>query len=179
MNFACLRLLRWSIFLLFLTCGSSFSQVTTKKVDLKESASAEAKTTSTLPENSKVTILQRTGFWVRATAEKSTGWLKVTDLRFSSEGGGRINLSSLDSGRTGTNNIVSTSAARGLSAKELSEATPDFAAVRLLISLSRNEELLKKFRAEGGLEIRQITAITPSASNTKSITPTKADKDEW
>ncbi len=179
MIFACLRLLRWSILFLSLTCISSFSQVTTKKVDLKESASSESKTTLTLPENSKVTILQRTGFWVRATAEKSTGWLKVTDLRFSNDVSGRVNLSSVDSGRTGTNNIVSTSAARGLSAKELSEATPDFAAVRLLTSMSRNEELLRKFRAEGGLEIRQIAVIAPSVSNTKPATSTKADNNEW
>ncbi len=160
----------------------TLAQVSTRNADLKESASVDSRTVRAIPENSKLTILQRTGFWVRVTADTATGWLKLTDVRYSTSAGGSVNLSSLDSGRTGSNNIVSSSASRGLSAKELSDAAPDFVAVHRLVSLSRNEDLLKSFRNEGGLTLRSFPPIAPVAP-TKELQATtvksKLKNDDW
>lgn len=139
------------------------AQVAARKADLKESNSAESKTLKSIAENSKLAIAQRSGFWVQVKADNTVGWLRISDVRFSDSAAGRTNLNALDSGRTGKNNIVSVSAARGLSSKDLTDATPDFSAVQSLASLNRDVELLKRFRDEGGLREYSIAPLAPPA----------------
>ncbi len=146
--------------LLMLITGLSSAQSTAKKADLKEANQAESKTLQSLPENTKLTITQRLGFWVKVKVNNTAGWLRLSDVHFAEAGNARVNLSSLELGRTGKNNIVSASAARGLSANQLQEAPADFSAVERLVSLSRNEELLLKFRNEGGLQVKSFSPLT-------------------
>jgi hypothetical protein len=151
------------------------AQVTARATELRAEPQPAAKTVASLPAAAKVAIGKRDGFWVQVSAGAARGWLRVTDLSFA-QPGGAVSLAGLDSGRLGKNNIVSTSAARGLSAADLQHAKPDFAAVAALASLSAHPANLQAFRAAGAL--REVTlaplALRPAGARPAAAAPTSA-----
>lgn len=74
-----------------------------------------------LPPGAAVKMIERQGFWVRVEAGGRSGWLKATSLAFNTSAAVAIPI---DTGRLGGGNIVSVSAARGLSAEDLMNGTP-------------------------------------------------------
>ena len=99
-----------------------------------------------------VKTLRRQGFWVEVDAAGKVGWLKISQINFAGATGG---ATAIDTGRLGTGNIVATSAARGLSAKDLlggqpvfNEAgkldalTADAASVQAFCSVCNSDELM-------------------------------------
>ena len=103
--------------------SNAMAQSLSKPADLKASPAPEAKTVKSVAANVSVKLLKRQGFWVEVSADGATGWIKLSDVNMSAASG--PGLSAVDTGRTGKGNIVSTSAARGLSDKELTSAKPD------------------------------------------------------
>lgn len=157
--------------LLALGAGQAQAQVTARQAELKAAAMADARTIGTLPAQAALTIATRKGFWVQVASGSLAGWLRVSDIQFVQPGNARVNLAALDSGRLGKGNIVATSAARGLSAKDLQDAAPDVAAVQALVSQSRDAALLAAFRAEGGLHARTIAPLKPAALQAGPVRP--------
>jgi hypothetical protein len=146
------------------------AQVTARATELRAEPKPVAKTVASLPAAAKVAIGKREGFWVQVSAGAAHGWLRVTDLSFA-QPGGAVSLAGLDSGRLGKNNIVSTSAARGLSAADLQQAKPNYAAVAALASLSAQPATLQAFRAAGAL--REVT-LAPLPLRAGSVKPAAA-----
>jgi hypothetical protein len=146
------------------------AQVTARATELRAEPQPSAKTVASLPAAAKVAIARREGFWVQVSAGPARGWLRVTDLSFA-QPGGAVSLAGLDSGRLGKNNIVATSAARGLSVSDLQQAKPDFAAVAALTSLSAQPATLQAFRAAGAL--REVT-LAPLPQRSGSARPAAA-----
>ena len=180
--------------ILFLgNAGVAYAQSTSKKADLKETNTAESKTVKSIPENTKLAIIQRLGFWVQVKADNASGWLRLSEVQFSDGSNNRVNLSNIESGRTGKNNIVSASAARGLSASQLQEAPADFTALQLLKSLSANDDVLLKFRKEGSLQVKTFSPLiftntvsakldqgdTGQKSSTATNSKAKAKNEDW
>ena len=102
-------------------------------------------------------LLKRQGFWVEVDAGGKTGWLKVSSVSFA----GAAGPVSIDTGRMGTGNIVATSAARGLSAKDLLEGKPNLEEATKLEALSLDASGLVAFRTQGGVQpATNVAALT-------------------
>ena len=102
-------------------------------------------------------LLKRQGFWVEVDAGGKTGWLKVSSVSFA----GAAGPVPIDTGRLGTGNIVATSAARGLSAKDLLEGAPNYDEATRLESLALDASGVTAFRAQGGVQpVGNIATLT-------------------
>lgn len=142
-----------------------------------------------LKAGSPVKVLKRQGFWVEVDAGGKNGWIKAALINFTGSTGGPT---AIDTGRLGTGNIVATSAARGLSAKDLINGKPNFDEVKKLDGLASNPAGVESFVLAGGAvpskEKIQLTAAKPaapasaaasSAGSAPSNNAKKKDDDEW
>jgi hypothetical protein len=154
----------FGLFLLF-QCWTleGLAQVMSAATDVKEAQSADAKTVKNLPANTAVKLIKREGFWVEIEAAGTKGWVKLTAVNMGSQA---PKLSPVDTGRSGKGNIVSTSAARGLSAKDLTLSKPDPGQFAELQKLAINSAEADKFAKAAGLKPRQIALITANSKPT-------------
>lgn len=142
-----------------------------------------------LPAGSALKTLRRQGFWVEVNAAGTIGWLKVSQLSFAGATGG---ATAIDTGRLGTGNIVATSAARGLSAKDLLSGQPNFNEVNKLDALTAVVPTVQAFLAEGSvlssvekiqLSVPRPSAVAVPAALSQSAGTTSAGKkkgeDDW
>ncbi len=176
------------IFLSLLCFGVSVSAQTLREdanlIDKPDGAPGPTK----LKAGASVKVLKRQGFWVEVDAGGKNGWLKASQLNFTGATGGPT---AIDTGRLGTGNIVATSAARGLSAKDLVSGKPNFDEVKKLDTLGFDPAGIDSFVAQGGVvpskEKIQLAAVKPAApaqpasSSSGGAAPTtpKKDSDEW
>ncbi len=120
-------------------------------------------------------VLKRQGFWVHVQAASKTGWVRLNQLGFGGAGG----IVALDTGRAAAGNIVSTSVARGLTAKDLLNGKPDLGAVARMDAWVSNSASVDKFSADGGVAPINLTmklkAIPAAKAAYKS---SQADADE-
>ena len=164
------------------------AQSLSKAADLKASPAPEAKTVESVAANVSVKLLKRQGFWVEVSAGGATGWIKLSDLNMSAASG--PGLSAVDTGRTGKGNIVSTSAARGLSDKELTSAKPDAQQFEQLKALAVKPVDAENFAQAAGLKSRTVALLAPPAAGaavaeggpprarSKAAKPTDDDEDD-
>jgi hypothetical protein len=125
-----------------------------------------------LSAGSAVKALRRQGFWVEVDAAGKVGWLKVSQINFAGATGG---ATAIDTGRLGTGNIVATSAARGLSAKDLVSGQPNFNEAGKLDSLTTDAPTVQSFLVAGAVvastEIFQLSAPRPNAAPATAPAP--------
>lgn len=107
-----------------------------------------------------VKILKRDGFWIEVESGGVKGWVRISSVKFSTSSG----TTPIDTGRLGTGNIVATSAARGLSAKDLLEAKADLKAVDKLNAHRVEAQQIIKFAQEGNLTEIKLTAFLQAPS---------------
>ena len=168
--------------------SNAMAQSLSKAADLKASPAPEAKTVKSVAANVSVKLLKRQGFWVEVSADGATGWIKLSDVNMSAASG--PGLSAVDTGRTGKGNIVSTSAARGLSDKELTSAKPDAQQFEQLKALAVKAVDADNFAQAAGLKSRTVALLAPSApgaavaeggsprARSKAAKPTDDDEDD-
>lgn len=158
------------------------AQTAARATVLRAEPNVTAQAAGPVAAGAKLDIIKREGFWVHARSGPVRGWLRVTELSFA-PAGGAVSLAGLDSGRLGKNNIVSSSASRGLSADELRQSVPDFAAVAALSDMRASPDAVRDFRRQGGLaavtiaplRIRPDAAQAPRPATTTS-SPSPTDK---
>ncbi len=114
-----------------------------------------------------VKVLKREGFWVEVDVAGKAGWLKVSQINFAGASGGPT---AIDTGRLGTGNIVATSAARGLSAKDLVSGQANYAEANRLELLTTQSPTVQAFLTSGGVvaikDKVQLAAVKPSPAST-------------
>ncbi len=133
--------------------------------------------------------VKRQGFWVQVETGGKTGWIKASALSFSGGAGGPT---AIDTGRMGQSNIVSTSSARGLSAKDLVSGQPNMEDVTWLESRSIPPSALQTFLSSGGivavtgrvqLNLPKPVAAAPAAGSSSTGdakgAPKKKGDDDW
>ncbi len=147
------------------------AQTLGKAADLKATPAPEAKTVKALAANAPAKLLKRQGFWVEIESGGATGWVKLSDLNMAAGGS---SLAPIDTGRTGKGNIVSTSAARGLSAKELTSAKPDVPQFEQLRALSVSAADAEAFAQAGGLKARTVALLAAPTAASPSAGPSAA-----
>ena len=114
----------------------------------------------TIKSSASISVLKRQGLWAQIQSGGRNGWVGLSDLSF----GGASGVANLSTGRTGSGNVVSTSAARGLSAKELLNGRPDSAAVSRMDAWVPDPSRLEKFVADGGaVSVDLASGLRPSS----------------
>ncbi len=168
--------------LLLVVSPDSTAQEVPATTGLKVSPDEAAKAAGTIQAKSPVKILKRQGFWVEVEAKGARGWLKASAISFGSPGAG---LAGLASGREGKGNIVSTSAARGLSSKELVAAKPNPSQVDALDLLAVDSTAAEAFATSGKLARRTVSMLAApmkpsekSSGNPKKRTTSKDEDDD-
>ena len=138
-----------------------------------------------LSAGNSVKVLRRQGFWVEVDAAGEVGWLKVSQINFAGATGG---ATAIDTGRLGTGNIVATSAARGLSAKDLVSGQPNFNEAGKLDMLTAEALSVQSFLVAGAVvasnEKFQLSAPRSSAISAPATAGTapagkKKGDDDW
>lgn len=115
-------------------------------------------------------ILRRNGFWVEVQVDGNAGWLKLSALRFQKDTNFKGSLTRLRSGREGIENNVAATGVRGLEAKTIELADPDYKAfsklllVNLSIELKKELHDIKEPRVVGDIVFKQ----SPKPVNPKS-----------
>jgi hypothetical protein len=128
---------------------------------------------SVLTAGASVKVIEREGFWLKVQVGNISGWTKASSIVFSSGTGGPI---AIETGRTGAGNIVASSAARGLSAKDLLNGAPRMDEVEKLSKFAINDSKdLSTFIAQGhvvalakpiALQVQESKfSITPNTSS--------------
>jgi hypothetical protein len=141
-----------------------------------------------------VKVIERQGFWVRIEVENQSGWVKASGLSFSS---GSAGPTAIDTGRLGGGNIVSTSAARGLSAKDLLNGSPRIEEVAKMVQYVPETMAVQAFASQGqvialaqkvSLKVVEPVAVKPAVvqtdskpqpSNEKPKSNQKKASDDW
>ena len=164
--------------LLTWVCSGVNAQTLKEETRLLDKPSGTQQSTA-LTAGSPVKVLDRQGFWLRVQVGSASGWTKASSLAFSS---GTSGPTVIETGRTGSGNIVASSAARGLSAKDLMNGTPRMDEVEKLYKLSINDpKELSAFIGQGRLVYLtqtitlKITEPKPS-SNSAAASSSGGDK---
>jgi hypothetical protein len=170
-------------------CGALSAQTVRDEAILLDKPDSKPGTVK-LKAGSPVKMLKRQGFWVEVDAAGKVGWLKVSQLNFAGLTSG---ASAIDTGRLGTGNIVATSAARGLSAKDLVSGQPNFNEANKLDALTAQPEAVQSFFTAGGLvpppgtiqllAPRPVVTAAPVAGGGQatgsSLSAKKKGEDDW
>lgn len=162
---------------LVLACFSliAAAQDLTAPATLRAEPTPDGKVLKQLPANATVKVLKRQGFYVEVESGGAKGWLKASEVPSSKSAGG--SLSNLDTGRTGKGNIVSTSAARGLSPKDVIAAKPDHQQVEELKKLGVSASAADEFAAQGGLQSRKLALLMPPQGSGRGTASSKTGPD--
>jgi hypothetical protein len=130
---------------------------------------------ASLKTGTPATVLKRQGFWVQVQAAGKAGWVRLSQIGF----GGANGIVALDTGRSASGNIVSTSVARGLSAKDILNGKPDLAAVARMDAWVPNSTSVDKFLVDGGVETVNVTVSLKAVTSAKAVRKSsQADSDE-
>ena len=132
---------------------------TNRATELRDRGANDARALSTLPENTAVKVLARSGGWTRVEAGGQGGWVNVFHLRFpatvesKSGGGGFLSgvTSALSGGRQSEKATIATTGIRGLSPEDLKSANPDPAALAKAQSYRADKAAAERFAREGKL----------------------------
>jgi len=162
-----IRRLLATVFLLGLATSAWAQEqaFTNRSTELRDKAAPEAATLKTLPENTELKVLQRSGGWTRVDAGGQQGWVRVFHLRFpatteTSSGGGLSSLSSaLGFGRQKSQTTtIATTGIRGLSPEDLKNANPDTAALAKAQSYRSDKPTAERYAREGKLATTKVYA---------------------
>jgi hypothetical protein len=160
--------------LVLLLSTAAVAQEIKKDAPLVASDQPGASSVGTAKFGSRAKILERKGFWVKIEAGGLTGWTKISALQFGGAGAGKI---AIDTGRMSKGNIVSSSAARGMTKGEFLEAAPNAAPLAALKDQVPPAEAIVKFAEAGKLTPRKIAALAvPAASPTPAAEGGGANK---
>lgn len=133
---------------------------TNRSTEMKETASADAKTVASLPDNTPVKVLARQGAWTRVDASGKQGFVRLFHLRFpatvtaagSSAGSSLAGVgAALGFGRSDAKANLATTGVRGLSPEDLKNASPDPEALKKLHTYSTDKATAERFAREGKL----------------------------
>lgn len=156
-----------------LSAPIAFSQQVKKDTPVVSSDQPGATSVGTVKSGVSAKVLERRGFWVKIEAGGLTGWIKISSLQFGIGGGSKI---ALDTGRMTTGNIVSTSAARGMTKGEFLESTPNESALALLENNVPAADAVGKFSEIGRLVPKKIAALAVPAANPKPAAESASTK---
>lgn len=158
--------------------GSAQAQSITSDTPVLSAPDPSSRVLSNFRVGAIVKIIKRDGFWVEVESGGVKGWVRISSVKFSASAG----VTSIDTGRLGTGNIVATSAARGLSAKDLLEGKSDPKAVDRLNAHRVDLQQIIKFAQEGNLTEVKLAAFlqvpSPDSAGNRQVEQKKSATQE-
>lgn len=133
---------------------------------------ARAATAASVAKGASVTVLSKQGGWLRVTAGKTTGWIRLLSVRVG--GGGLASVGVGDvvgaaTTRSDPSKVVAVAGLRGLSDEELKSAQFNAQEIARLDSLAVSAAQAREFAAQGGLASAQVKLLPkPQASQPAS-----------
>jgi hypothetical protein len=131
---------------------------TNRATELRERGAPDAPGLASLPENTSVKVLGRSGGWTHVEAGGKSGWVNVFHLRFpgavegSSSGSGLASLgSALGFGARNDQARLATTGIRGLSTEDVKNASPDPQALARMHSYRADKPAAERFAREAKL----------------------------
>ncbi len=170
------------VILLAIAAGAhAESALTTRSTELQEQSQSDAATLATLPANTRVDVLRRSGAWSEVkTAEGQTGWVRMMSLKLGSDsaapaagksgsGNPAQALSSLlASGRT-SNTATTTTGVKGLTTEDLQNAKANPAEVQKLQKFASGKDVAQAFAQRSSLEPVKVDYLAePDAGESRS-----------
>lgn len=139
---------------------------TVRTTEVKAKPFSDADTLSSLPEKSRVEVLERKSGWLRIKSDDATGWVKMLSLRF----GDAARKKSGDSGLGALFNVAATGGSgstvstgvRGLSEENLKNPHPNPEAMKELQRYATGKKEAQSFGKSGKLAMRQIDYLPPA-----------------
>ncbi len=154
---------------LMVVCAHGHAQTVKEELRLLEKPSGSPQG-APVAAGTAVKVAERQGFWVRVEVGGRSGWVKASGLSFSSGSGGPT---AIETGRLGTGNIVSTSAARGLSAKDLLNGTPRMDEVAKMAQYAPDGAAVQAFSGQGRV-VALAQAVSLKAADPPAAKPAAA-----
>jgi hypothetical protein len=145
---------------------------TNRSTELKDKASADARTVANLSENTSVKVLARSGGWTQVDANGQQGWVRAFHLRFpstvqagESSGGGLLGGLFAKSGPKQA--TLATTGIRGLSQEDFKNANPDVAALQRMQSYRADKGSAERFAREAKLASVSINYLMEEATSSR------------
>lgn len=133
---------------------------TIRATELKAKPYSDAQTLITLPERSKVIVLQRRASWTQVKSGETTGWVKMLSLQLARGASDRRADNGLRSlfnvARSGGSGATVTTGVRGLSEEQLKSARPNPQALQELERYTADRNDAQRFAAEGKLQAQRV-----------------------
>ena len=133
---------------------------TLRQTELKAKPYSDAQTLLTLPEHSKVEVLQRRASWTQVKSGQSTGWVKMLSLqlvRGTTQRRADNGLRSLfNVAQTGRGGGTVTTGVRGLSEEDLKNAKPNPQELEEAKLYAASKAEAKRFAMAGKLKAQQV-----------------------
>lgn len=130
---------------------------------LLEEPYSDAKEISQLKAKQQVTVLQRKGGWYQVSSGDTSGWLRMSRIRFGDgtqakpDGEGLSQtLRFLSTGRSGADGVTVATGIRGLDSADVSNAKPDHKAVETLSQFHVAPDEAKAFAAQAQLQTQPL-----------------------
>jgi hypothetical protein len=155
--------LSWSVF----AAHAGETAYTVRSTEVKAKPFSDADTLSSLPEKSRVEVLERKSGWMQIKADGTKGWVKMLSLRF---GDAAAQKKSGDSGLGALFNVAATGGSgstvstgvRGLSEENLKNPHPNPEAMKELQRYATGKKEAQSFGKSGKLAMRQIDYLPPA-----------------
>ncbi len=124
--------------------------------------SASAATAASVAKGASLTVLSKQGGWLRVTAGKTTGWIRLLSVRVG--GGGLASVGVGDvvgaaTTRSDPSKVVAVAGLRGLNDEELKTAQFNAPEMARLDSLTVTAAQARGFAAQGGLASAQVKLL--------------------
>ena len=138
--------------------------------ELKELPNVKSKAVGKISKG-EIQVIEKKGFWVKVKKDSVEGWTKLNNVKIEKDS--NLSLSSLNTGREGSGNIVSTSGVRGLDGEDITNAQPDMNEFEKLKKLTVQKSAGETFSQNSKLITKKIEFIIVKTqnSNNNSSTP--------
>ena len=133
-----------------------FLEILKSDQDLRETPSIKGNVVGKAAKGN-VEVIDKKGFWVKVKNDSIEGWTKLNNVEISKDS--NFSLSSLNTGREGSGNIVSTSGVRGLDGEDITSAQPDPIEFEKLQSLKVDKSIGNKFEKNTGLSVKKLNLL--------------------
>ena len=136
------------VFILLLPPGAMSQEVWIKKASalLAEPLRTSAVQGLASPDT-KALVKERKGIWLLVESDDGSGWVRLAAVRYTAPGGNiKTSLSALKTGREGSGNNVAATGVRGMDAKMLTLAKPNFEELALLDDLRTDSSFTRELQ---------------------------------
>jgi len=135
--------------------------------------SASASVTASVAKGASVNILSKQGGWLRVTAGKSTGWVRLLSVRAGAGGAGGVGVGDVVGAATTKSDpsrVVAVAGLRGLNEEDLKQAKYNADELARLDTMSVSPAQARSFAGQSGLAAVKVPAL-PEPQPAQSSSP--------